>query len=134
MIGTMWGLRVLVDHGYFLGSGSLPCAPSPTASPSLSALYPEGLVLRSHHQVSLVGFLSMEALLEIRRRIRERLGNSFLACCCGFEMISSMVAQPLPWFHWNTSKLFSPCFSRLRGDNSFSTRQYLGASKQLFCS
>ena len=69
-----------------------------------------------------------------QKKGRERLGNSFLACCFGFEMISSMVAQPLPWFHWNTSKLFSPCFSRLRGDNSFPTHQYLGASKQLFCS
>lgn len=135
MRGKMWGLRAFVDCGYILGSGYFPfvlCTLPHSFSISLPALCPEELVLGSHHQASLVGFCQWRHWLEIRRR--ERLGNSFLACCCGFEMISYMAVQPLPWFYWNTSKLFPPCFSRLRGDNSFPTCQYLGTSKQLFYS
>lgn len=90
----MWGLRAFVDHGYFLGLVifHLHCALSSTASSTFLGLCPEELVLRSHHQASLVGFCQWRHWLEIRKRRRGRLGNTFLACCYGFEMISFMDA------------------------------------------
>lgn len=94
MRGKMWRLRAFIDHGYFLGLVvfHLHYTPSPTASATFLALYSEELVLRSYHQASLVGFCQRRQWLGIKKMRRGRLGNSFLACCYGFEMISFMDA------------------------------------------